>query len=162
MAKQKHFNFQGSSGEIYMKHQLVLKQGLLSEKIYTQMESGIYTFLVSKEATKDSVKKAIENQFGTKVLKVNILSRASKKRRVTGTRKMVDTGVGKKAVIYLKAGEKIAMLSPKTESKKKKDKQKLSKESNASQLTNEEKGKKKGLLSRIRGKSTNEKEESSN
>lgn len=145
-----------------MKNQLVLKQALLSEKIYAQMESGVYTFLVTRRATKVSIKKAVENQFSTKVVKVNILSRVSKKRRITGTRKMVDSGAGKKAVVFLKAGEKITMLSPKSETKKKKDKQELSKASNASQLTNEEKGKKKGLLSRIRGKSTNVKEESSN
>lgn len=134
-----------------MKNQLILRQAMLSEKVYVQMESGVYTFLVSKETTKDSIKKAVESQFGVKVKNVNIATKASKKKRVTGTRKMTDTGKGKKAIVYLKAGEKIAMLSPKSESKKdKKDKKEVSKVSNASQVSKDD-GKKKGLLSKIRG-----------
>lgn len=129
-----------------MRHQLVLKQGLLSEKAYRLMESGVYTFLVSAEASKGDIKKAVEYQFGTKVIKVNVLGKKSKKRRVTGTRKTVETGAGKKALVYLKPGEKIALLSPKSESKKPKDTKKVSKELKGEEETKTEN---KGLLSRI-------------
>ncbi len=105
-----------------MKHQLVLKEGLLSEKIYAQMESNIYTFLVTKEATKGDIKKSVESQFKVNVKKVNILNKASKKRRVTGTRKMVETQGGKKAIVYLATGQSIAMLSPKAQKTSTKDK----------------------------------------
>ncbi|KKR78049.1 MAG: 50S ribosomal protein L23 [Candidatus Curtissbacteria bacterium GW2011_GWA1_40_9] len=124
-----------------MKHQLVIKEGLLSEKIYAQMESGIYTFLVSREATKNDVKKSVETQFKVKVKKVNVLNRTSKKRRVTGTRKMVNTQGGKKAVVYLQAGQSIALLSPKSQKKPPENKK------NAKSPDTETK--KKGLLSRI-------------
>lgn len=121
-----------------MKHSLILKQGMLSEKIYLQMENSVYTFIVSKETSKSEIKKAVETQFKVKVKKVNVLSKAAKKRRVTGTRKVVETGAAKKAVVFLAAGENISMLSPKSESKKK------------SSPKGTEKTEKKGLISRIK------------
>lgn len=141
-----------------MRHALVLKQGLLSEKIYNQMESGVYTFMVSKEARKEDVKKAVEAQFSTKVKKVNIIAKPSKLTRVTGTRKMTETGTGKKAVVFLEKGQTIAMLSPKTESKK--DKKDSAKTARELQPVKGEKESKRSLISRIRGKSAIAKEES--
>lgn len=132
-----------------MKHAVVLKKGLLSEKIYNQMESGIYTFMVSKESRKEDIKKAVESQFSVKVKKVNVIAKPSKQIRVTGTRKMVQTGSGKKAVVFLGKGQSIAMLSPKKEKKT---------QANTSGAS---KTKKAGLLSRMRGKSKNTKEEPS-
>lgn len=139
-----------------MKHQLVLRQGLLSEKIYNQMESGIYTFLVNSDSTKNDVRKAVEGQFNVKVTKVNISKKPSKKKRVTETRKVVNTGAGKKAVVYLKSGDRITMLSPKQESKKKnKDKKE---EAKATKKLEDTKVEGKGLFSRIT-KSKNKKGE---
>jgi len=125
-----------------MNHQLVLKQAILSEKVYAQMETGIYTFLVSDETTKNDIKKAVESQFSVKVRKINIGAKASKKTRITGTRKMVDRPSQKKAIVHLVAGQKITLLSPTTESKKeKKDKKEIK--------TTEQKTEKKSLISRI-------------
>lgn len=133
-----------------MKINYVIKKALLSEKAYTLMEKGVYTFMVDKNASKKEIKKAIEVQFKTKVKKVNVLGKAAKSKRVTGTRKQVLTGNGKKAVVYLAAGENIAMLSPKKESKTSKS-AKDTKEVKT-------KDKKSGLLSRIT-KSKKSKEE---
>ncbi len=69
---------------------------------------------------------------------------------------MTETSGGKKAIVYLVSGEKIAMLSPKSESKK------VTKEKKDSKNTKsiEEKSENKGLLSKIRGnKSEKGKEE---
>ena len=133
-----------------MKINYVIKKALLSEKVYAQMEKGVYTFMVDKNASKNEIKKAVEEQFKTKVKKVNVLGKAAKRKKVTGTRKEVLTGNGKKAVVYLVAGENIAMLSPKKESKTKK----------VSKNTKEVKtgDKKPGLFSRIT-KSKKSKEE---
>ena len=49
----------------------MIKQALLSEKAYKQMEKGIYTFLVDPRITKDEIAKLIEGQFSVKVKKVN-------------------------------------------------------------------------------------------
>jgi large subunit ribosomal protein L23 len=134
-----------------MKINYVIKKALLSEKAYVQMEKGVYTFMVDKNATKNEIKRAVEEQFKTKVRKVNVLGKAAKSKKITGTRKNVLTGSGKKAVVYLAAGENIAMLSPKKESKTKK----------ASKEVKEEKktDKKSGLLSKLTGSKKSKEEQ---
>lgn len=124
-----------------MKINYVIKKALLSEKAYAQMEKGVYTFMVDKNASKNEIKKAVEEQFKTKVKKVNVLGKAAKRKKITGTRKEVLTGNGKKAIVYLAAGENIAMLSPKKESKT----SKTSKNSKEVKIED----KKPGLLAKI-------------
>ena len=137
-----------------MKTSYVIKKALLSEKAYSFMESGIYSFFVNKTATKYEIKKAVEKQFSVKVKKVNVLTMSGKKKKISGTRKQVSTGVGKKALVYLIPGQSIALLSPKKEAEKKTSKVSKAKES---LKDNKEK---KGLLSRI-GKSKQEKNQES-
>ncbi|OGD84678.1 50S ribosomal protein L23 [Candidatus Curtissbacteria bacterium RIFCSPLOWO2_01_FULL_41_18] len=105
-----------------MKRSFVIKQAVLSEKTYRQMEDGKYTFLVNRYADKKAIAKAVENQFSVKVTKVNVLTKASKTKRIARTRKTVKTASGKKAVVYLQKGQSITMLSPKTAAKDKKAK----------------------------------------
>lgn len=105
-----------------MKRSFVIKQAVLSEKTYRQMEDGKYTFLVDRYADKKAIAKAIENQFSVKVTKVNVLTKASKTKKIARTRKTVKIASGKKAVVYLQKGQSIAMLSPKTAAKDKKAK----------------------------------------
>lgn len=131
----------------------VIYKAILSEKAYSQMEHGIYTFVVNSASHKNDVKKAVETQFMTKVSSVRLLGFPSKVKRVTGTRKTTEVGGGKKAIVSLAKGEKIAMLSPKTE---KSEKSKIIKVSKVSSESNQTKG--KGLLSKLR-KSEEKKEE---
>lgn len=136
----------------------VLKNALLSEKAYAQMEQGIYTFWVDTRASKDTVKKAVEKQFAVSVTKVNITKSASKSKRIANTRKMTKVGGGKKAIVWLASGQNISMLLPKTEAKKTKE-AKVPKETKASETSNEQKEAKKGLFARLsKSKSKNEKE----
>src|SRR3990167_5650304 len=97
-----------------MKRSFVIKQAVLSEKTYRQMEDGKYTFLVNRYADKKAIAGAVENQFSVKVTKVNVLTKPSKTKRIAKTRKTVKTASGKKAVVYLQKGQSITMLSPKT------------------------------------------------
>ncbi len=129
-------------------NQNILKRAILSEKVYSQIEHGIYTFLVSASATKEDIKRAIENQFSTKVLKVHVQTIPTKTKKVTGTRKSTQIGGGKKAIVFLQKGQKIALLSPKTEKTKDKDK----KETKDKAKISDEKSKKekKGLFSKFR------------
>ena len=106
------------------------------------METGAYTFLVAKQTTKDEIKRAVEKQFSVKVAKVNVLKKASKAKRVTGTRKMTNTQEGKKALVYLEVGQNIELLSPKKVKKEKK--------AAKSNKTDEKKTKPKGLLSKFK------------
>ena len=91
----------------------IIKKTILSEKAYRLMERGLYTFLVDERATKKQIAKAVKNQFSVDIKKVNVLSRATKTKRIAKTRKETEVGGGKKAIVYLKPGQKIAVLSPK-------------------------------------------------
>ncbi len=105
-----------------MKQTDVLQKAILSEKAYRLMEKGIYTFFVSKSASKENIKDMVEKMFSVNVVKVNVSRVGSKQKKIAKTRKTVTVGGGKKAIVYLKAGQTIAALSPKTESKAKKTK----------------------------------------
>ena len=96
-----------------------LKKPILSEKAYKLMAANIYTFFVSRHARKEEIASEIEKQFSVKVKKVNITSQAQKKKRIGKTRKFADVGGGKKAIVWLAAGQKIDILSPKAEKQKK-------------------------------------------
>ena len=80
---------------------------VITEKSAYASEKGVYTFKVAKSANKIEIKKAIEEAFGVKVANVNTLNTKSKAKRVgkyTGRTKTY-----KKAIITLKAGEKIEL-----------------------------------------------------
>lgn len=133
----------------------LIKSALLSEKSYKQMEKGIYTFLVEKHINKKLIAKTIEEQFGVKVVKVNISKKTAKTKRIQRSRKTTKVPGAKKAIVYLKSGQSIEMLSPAAKSKKKKDKgttaqPKEVKTKEAELTKNQKKTQTKGLLSRIR------------
>lgn len=49
----------------------IIKRPLITEQSVDAMEERKYTFEVSKDATKEEIKKAIEHVFGVKVERVN-------------------------------------------------------------------------------------------
>jgi len=106
----------------------VIQKAILSEKAYSLMDKGIYTFLIDKRAGKAEVAKAVKKQFSVDVKKVNISSFAPKQKRIQNTRKTVTVGGGKKAIVWLASGQTIELLTPKSEKKKKNKKE--SKEKN--------------------------------
>lgn len=94
---------------------------IMTEKAHAQMPSGVYTFFVSKSATKNDIKKAVKELFSVDVVSINVASTKPKQRRIARTRKFTSVGGNvKKALVQIKAGQTIAMLSPKTETKSKK------------------------------------------
>jgi len=75
---------------------------VVSEKSYTCMDRGQYTFLVDPAANKTEIKIAIEAIFGVKVGSVNTINRRGKTRRTrTGIGKSKDT---KRAIVTLREG----------------------------------------------------------
>lgn len=96
----------------------IIKKAIISEKAYQHMDKSIYTFLVDQAAAKKDVAEAVEKTFSVDVVKVNITTISQKKKRVNKTRKFVGVGGGKKALVWLKSGQTISALSPKTESQK--------------------------------------------
>ncbi|PHP52696.1 50S ribosomal protein L23 [Actinomyces ruminis] len=75
---------------------------VVSEKSYTCMDRGQYTFIVAPDANKTEIKIAIESIFDVKVASVNTLNRRGKTHRTrTGIGKSKDT---KRAIVTLREG----------------------------------------------------------
>ncbi|MFB9377384.1 50S ribosomal protein L23 [Kineococcus gynurae] len=80
----------------------ILLAPVVSEKSYSLIDEGKYTFLVDPRANKTEIKVAVESVFGVKVSSVNTINRQGKTRRTrTGTGKRKDT---KRAIVTLREG----------------------------------------------------------
>lgn len=60
----------------------IIKKPYVTEKTNMEIASGTYTFIVDVNSTKTEVRKAVEKLFGVKVLRVNTMNRAGKKKRM--------------------------------------------------------------------------------
>lgn len=77
----------------------IIKCPIITEKSAMMGEAGKYVFEVAKSADKASVKKAVQEIFGVKVTKVNMLNVKGKVKRFRGTKgKLADR---KKAIVTL-------------------------------------------------------------
>ncbi|ARC55752.1 50S ribosomal protein L23 [Frondihabitans sp. 762G35] len=75
---------------------------VVSEKSYSLIDQGKYTFLVDPRSNKTEIKLAIEKIFDVKVDSINTLNRTGKTRRTKfGIGKRKDT---KRAIVTLKSG----------------------------------------------------------
>ena len=93
--------------------QIILKP-VLTEKSVRGTASSKYTFEVHASATKVDVKQALLKLYGVNVDKVNILKGFPKYRWGRGRRPMQKRGMTRKAIVTLKAGEKLDISKPKT------------------------------------------------
>ena len=81
----------------------VLIRPIVSEKSYSLMDEGKYTFEVAPNSNKTEIKIAVEKVFGVKVQSVNTINRKGKVRRTRfGMGKRKDV---KRAIVTLGAGE---------------------------------------------------------
>ncbi|MEJ0001998.1 MAG: 50S ribosomal protein L23 [bacterium] len=80
----------------------------VTEKASMLMEGNAYVFDVAANANKTEIKKAIFQIYKVKPVRVNMLSVKDKEIVVRG-KKGIKSG-GKKAVVYLKAGDKIEFI----------------------------------------------------
>ena len=87
----------------------VLLAPVISEKSYGLIDSGQYTFIVLPEANKTQIKAAIEKLFKKTVVAVNTCNYAGKKKRER-TAAFGRKADWKKAIVTLKAGEKIDLV----------------------------------------------------
>ncbi|MCS7031705.1 MAG: 50S ribosomal protein L23 [Gloeomargarita sp. SKYG116] len=81
---------------------------LVTEKATLLLEKNQYTFAVHPKATKPEIKAAIEMLFNVKVVGVNTLHSAEKKRRVG--RLVGRKPHYKKAIVTLAPGDKIVLF----------------------------------------------------
>jgi large subunit ribosomal protein L23 len=86
----------------------VIVKPVLSEKSTEFAEKGKYVFRVAKKANKPLIRKAIKELFNVTAEKINIVNVRGRKKRVRY--QYGFTPSWKKAVITLKAGEKIQLF----------------------------------------------------
>ncbi len=88
-------------------HQVLLAP-VVSEKSYSLIEDRKYSFRVHKEAHKTQVRQAVEEAFGVKVERVNIVHVKAKPKRRGLTRGKRPGW--KKAIVQLRHGETIEVF----------------------------------------------------
>jgi len=86
----------------------IILHPIISEKSVRLKEENKYIFKVDWEANSSEIRKAVEEKFKTKVVKVNIVKVPGKKKRLG--RYSGKTSHWKKAIVTLKTGEKIKEL----------------------------------------------------
>ena len=83
----------------------VLVRPRVTEKASLKAQNNVYAFEVSKEATKDTVARAIQDKYKVTPVKVHMVAIPSKMVFVRGKKGV--KGGGKKAYVYVKKGEAI-------------------------------------------------------
>lgn len=80
----------------------VILSPVVSEKSYSLIDQGKYTFIVDPRSNKTEIKLAIEKIFAVEVASINTLNKKGKTRRTKfGLGKRKDT---KRAIVTLKSG----------------------------------------------------------
>ena len=88
----------------------VILRPVVSEKSYSLLDSGVYTFIVDPNANKIEIRQAVESIFGVRVEKVNTLNRNGKRKRNRRSftyGKRPDT---KRAIVTLAPGDRIDLF----------------------------------------------------
>jgi large subunit ribosomal protein L23 len=105
--KTKKIKEENKKDEKVKSHPL-LKGPRMTEKSALASERGVYTFNIKKEASKNEIKKAIKIVYGVTPVKISI-TKISEKVVVRRGKAGIKPG-GKKAVVYLKKGDKITFV----------------------------------------------------
>ncbi len=87
----------------------VLRRPLITEKATALQANGQYAFEVAAEATKPQIKQAVEKAFKVEVTAGKVMTGGGR-RRGKGRRRKLASSPWKKAVVTLKAGDKIQLF----------------------------------------------------
>ncbi len=88
----------------------VIKRVILSEKGSKLSALNQYFLEVDVKATKPDIRLAVEKQFGVHVLKVRTANMKGGLRMIRGTRRTKVESTWKRAIVEVKAGERIETL----------------------------------------------------
>lgn len=89
----------------------VLKKPRLTEKAYLNISQNKYVFEVDIHASKNDVKRSIEELFGVDVLSVHTMNvRGKEKTRGAMRRNVIRTSRKKKAIVEIKDGQTIKIF----------------------------------------------------
>ena len=80
----------------------------MTEKGSSALGQNVYTFDITKSANKTEIKKAVFALYKVRPLKVNVLAVPKKKVMLRG--QAGTKGGGRKALVYLKEGDKIELV----------------------------------------------------
>ncbi|HUR18987.1 MAG TPA: 50S ribosomal protein L23 [Acidimicrobiales bacterium] len=88
----------------------VILRPVVSEKSYSLLDEGVYTFVVDPAANKTEIRQAIESIFNVRVTNVNTLNRKGKRKR---NRKQATFGTrpdSKRAIVTLAGEDRIDLF----------------------------------------------------
>lgn len=88
----------------------VILYPIITEKTTDDIKKGKYTFKVLKGADKTQIKKSIEKNYGVNVVNVATINVKERKRK-TAMRKIIMKQAYKKAIVKVKAGQKIDVFA---------------------------------------------------
>jgi len=86
----------------------VLRKPVVTEKSTMLQEAGRYVFEVARSATKHEIRRAVEESFGVKVIRVGTMNVRGKAKRF-GPRAVVKRS-WKKAIVTLAPGDNITIF----------------------------------------------------
>ncbi len=90
-------------------HTVIIKP-LITEKTMGNAKKNSFTFAVAPKATKEMVKKAVQDKFNVSVLSVSTAIVKGKTKKVGARKTEVKNSVWKRATVIVKDGEKISIF----------------------------------------------------
>ena len=88
----------------------IIKKVLVTEKGSRMSAENRYLLEVATDATKPQIAAAVEKKFGVHVLAVRTINVKGGLRYIRGTRRAVTEATYKKAIVTVKAGERIEQV----------------------------------------------------
>lgn len=92
-------------------HQNTIISPVITEKSYALSALDKYVFRVAPGASKSQIKKAVKDLYKVDVLSINTVKQGARTERSRRTGRHITTPVEKKAVVKIKAGQKIDIFS---------------------------------------------------
>lgn len=96
---------------------IILKKPIISEKSTSMAKAGQFCFEVQIGARKPEIKSAIEKEFGVHVVSIKTVAVKGEVKMRRGRRGYLTTAGRKKAIVTLKAGQKIGLFTTQAEEK---------------------------------------------
>ena len=88
----------------------IVIEPIVSEKSYTLLEQDVYTFRVNPQASKPEIRRAVEEIFDVRVIKVNTMNRKGKRKRNPRTNTWGKRPTTKRAIVTLAEGDTIDLF----------------------------------------------------
>lgn len=92
-------------------HQNTIQAPVITEKSYALSAKNKFVFRVDPAASKYQIKKAVEDMFKVEVLSINTVKKSARTYRSAKTGRYHNTSISKKAIVEIKAGQKIDIFS---------------------------------------------------